>query len=131
MKKYAKIINEETKCCEVGTGTNERFYQSIGMTEMDVQQAYDGLWYLEGYVPEKPVEQKQKEVRDVRNSYLKDTDKYMISDYPITSAEREKYKSYRQYLRDYTLKNKWWLTNPLNFDEWKSVDNSNNVDNID
>ena len=54
MKKYAKVINEETKACEVGLGTNSAFYQSIGMTEMEVEQAYNGAWYLKGYAPEKP-----------------------------------------------------------------------------
>lgn len=51
MKKYAKVINEETKLCEVGLGTNSAFYQSIGMTEMEVEQAYDGSYYLKGYAP--------------------------------------------------------------------------------
>ena len=54
MKRYAKIINEETKACEVGLGTNSSFYQSIGMTEMEVEQAYDGSWYVLGYAPVKP-----------------------------------------------------------------------------
>lgn len=54
MKHYAKIINEETKACEVGTGKNTAFYESIGMTEMDVEQAYDGTWYVAGYAPEEP-----------------------------------------------------------------------------
>lgn len=54
MKKYAKIVNEETKQCEVGLGTNSKFYQSVGMTEMDVEQAYNGSWYLEGFAPVKP-----------------------------------------------------------------------------
>lgn len=54
MLKYAKIINEETKQCDVGTGTNAEFYKSIGMTEMDVEQAYDGGWYIKGFAPEKP-----------------------------------------------------------------------------
>ena len=54
MKKYAKIVNEETKVCDVGTGTNTAFYQSIGMTEMEVEQAYNGEWYLKGYAPAKP-----------------------------------------------------------------------------
>lgn len=53
---YAKIINEETKQCEVGIGTNTEFYKSIGMTEMDVEQAYNGQWYVAGYAPEKPAE---------------------------------------------------------------------------
>lgn len=54
MLKYAKIENEETKRCSVGSGTNTKFYQSIGMTEMDVEQAYDGKWYVSGYCPIKP-----------------------------------------------------------------------------
>ena len=54
MKKYAKIINEETKACEVGLGTNSAFYQSLGMVEMEVEQAYDGSWYLVGFAPIKP-----------------------------------------------------------------------------
>lgn len=54
MKRYAKIINEETRACEVGLGTNSAFYQSIGMVEMDVEQAYNGSWYLLGFAPEKP-----------------------------------------------------------------------------
>ena len=56
MKKYSKIINNETKQCEVGLGDNVEFYQSIGMEEMDVEQAYNGNWYLVGYVPPKPEE---------------------------------------------------------------------------
>ena len=56
MKKYAKIINEETKECEVGLGSNTEFYESIGMVEMNVEQAYTGDWYLEGFAPEKPAE---------------------------------------------------------------------------
>ena len=52
MKKYAKIINEETKEVSIGTGTNSAFYQSIGMTEMEVEEAYNGSWYVKGYAPE-------------------------------------------------------------------------------
>ena len=48
---YAKIINNETKQCDVGTGTNTEFYKSIGMVDMEVEQAYDGSYYLKGYAP--------------------------------------------------------------------------------
>ena len=54
MIKYAKIINEETKTVDVGLGTNIEFYKSLGMTKMEVEQAYNGEWYLKGYAPEKP-----------------------------------------------------------------------------
>ncbi len=53
MIKYAKIINEETKLCEVGIGTNSIFYESIGMTLQDVEQSEkDGQYYLTGYAPQ-------------------------------------------------------------------------------
>ena len=54
MKKYAKIINEETKECEVGLGTNSAFYESVGMTETEVEQAYNGNWFVAGYAPMTP-----------------------------------------------------------------------------
>ena len=115
---YAIIINEETKQVSVGTGTNTAFYQSIGMSEMEVEQAYDGSWYVKGFAPEKPVEELQAQVRAVRNQYLKQTDEFMIVDYPITDDERELYKQYRTYLRDYTLSENWQESNPLKFEEW-------------
>ena len=121
MKKFAKIINEETKACEVGIGTNAKFYQSIGMTEMEVEQAYNGGWYLQGYAPQKPQEVKEDEVRAVRNSYLQATDIYMLIDFPISAKEREEYKAYRQYLRDYTTQENWWNKEPERFAEWKEV----------
>lgn len=71
MKKYAKIINKETKLCEVGIGTNVEFYQSIGMTEMDVEQAYDGNWYVEGYAPVQPVPT-HDETSKMREDYRKE-----------------------------------------------------------
>ena len=55
MLKYAKITNQETNACDVGTGTNTAFYESIGMTIMDVEQGYDGQWYVEGYAPKQPL----------------------------------------------------------------------------
>jgi hypothetical protein len=70
MKKYAKVINEETKQCEVGLGTNSAFYQSIGMTEMDVEQGYDGNWYVDGFAPIKP-EPTKEEIQALRSEAYK------------------------------------------------------------
>lgn len=61
MKKYAKIVNEKTKACEVGLGTNANFYQSIGMIEQEVEQGFNGQWYLLGYAPEKPLDELKQE----------------------------------------------------------------------
>lgn len=77
--------------------------------------------YLESvaYIPS--VEEKQQIVRAVRNQYLEATDKYMIVDFPISDEEREQYKSYRQYLRDYTNQENWWESEPLTYQKWKGV----------
>ena len=72
MLKYAKIINDTTKACEVGFGTNANFYQSIGMVEQEVEQAYDGAWYLKGYAPQKTLAelkiQKREEINQARDA---------------------------------------------------------------
>lgn len=115
---YAKIINEETKLCEVGIGTNVEFYKSIGMTEMDVEQAYNGQWYVKGYAPAEPETDKQARVREIRDNLLEQTDKYMIVDFPISDEDREAIKQYRQYLRDYTKSENWWESLPMTFDEY-------------
>ena len=69
MKKYAKVVNEETKLCEVGVGTNTSFYASIGMTEMEVEQAYNGQWYLKGYAPAKPEPTLEEQVSSLEQTY--------------------------------------------------------------
>ena len=62
----------------------------------------------------------QQEVRIIRDLYLTETDKTMLVDFPISEEEREKYKAYRKYLRDYTENNNWWLANPKTFEEWNT-----------
>ena len=74
------------------------------------------------------IEQKKTDVRSVRNQYLEQTDKYMITDYPITDDERELYKQYRVYLRTYPECQDWYKANPKTFDEWKSLQTTNNND---
>lgn len=74
MKKYAKVINEETKLCEVGLGTNAKFYQSIGMTEQEVEQAYDGSWYVLGYAPKKPEPTKEEQQKARKEAYIAEAD---------------------------------------------------------
>lgn len=61
MKVYAQIIDEETKQVNIGTGTNTEFYKSIGMTEMEVEQAYNGSYYLKGYAPTQNLDELKSE----------------------------------------------------------------------
>ena len=99
---FAKIINETTKECEVGIGTNKNFYKSIGMEEMEVEQAYTGNWYLKGYAPEKP----QEVINQERIAELKELlaaadywgQKYIDGEY--TAEEWEEKKAQRKAWRE-------------------------------
>lgn len=125
MLKYAKIENEKTKECQVGIGTNSKFYKTIGMAEMDVEQAYDGTWYVAGYAPEKPQSKKEEEVRNIRNQYLeKYVDPYqmVLRWNALTEENQNNIINYRQYLLDYTISSdKWFEQNPLTYDEWLAI----------
>ena len=94
MKKYAKIENEETKQCSVGLGTNTDFYKSIGMVEMDVEQAYNGDWYVAGYAPKKPDNVIKQERIDELKSLLTGADywgqKYIDGEYTAEEWEQKK-----------------------------------------
>ena len=79
----------------------------------------DGQFVLT--VSDEAIEQRKEQVRAVRNQYLEQTDKFLLSDYPITSTQKAKYKRYRTYLRDYTLTDNWWENEPLKFEEWSKA----------
>ena len=106
---FSKIENEGTKVCSVGLGTDTEFYRSIGMSEMEVEQAYNGSWYLKGYAPEKPTEEKAAEVRAERDRRI-DAVRWRIERYQTqkaagleTTDTAEDYKAillYVQTLRD-------------------------------
>lgn len=52
--RYAKIIDEATHEVQVGVGCLDEYYIEIGMVEMEVEQAYNGSWYVKGFAPERP-----------------------------------------------------------------------------
>ena len=87
---------------------------------------YDGQFVLTSSA--EAIEQCKEQVRAVRNQYLEQTDKYMITDYPISDDERELYIQYRTYLRTYPECQDWYKANPKTFDEWKSLQTTNNND---
>lgn len=81
MLKYAKVENEETGIVSVGLGTNSEFYESIGMTVMDVEEGYDGAWYLKEKLPVQPIEEikqiKLKELDDISATFERSLNKNM------------------------------------------------------
>lgn len=96
MLKYAKVENEETGLVSVGTGTNEAFYQSIGMTLLDVAQGYDGAWYLVDKAPVQPLEEvresKLNELSAKANTFEQNVCKEMLIQsslgYPMDADRR-------------------------------------------
>lgn len=117
MKKYAKIINNKTKEVSVALGG----YVPDGFTEMDVEEGYNFVWYVEGYAPQKTQEVKEQEIRQVRNEYLVDfVDPYqlVIRWGELSETEQSYMKEYRQYLLDYTKEDGWWEQNPDDYQTW-------------
>lgn len=78
--------------------------------------------YLEAVnPPELSDEEKKARVRQVRNQYLKQTDEFMIVDYPISDEERGLYRQYRVYLRTYPECRDWYKANPKTYEEWYAL----------
>ena len=78
------------------------------------------------YIENIPIEIKTKrmnEVRKNRNNLLKESDKFVLPDYPLEQLDYDNIIAYRRYLRDYTKKDDWWKSNPKNLNEWTKSDN--------
>lgn len=65
MLKYCNIINEETKEVQIVEG---KLIEVLKATEMDVEQAYNGSWYVKGYCPLKPAPTIQEQIVALENS---------------------------------------------------------------
>lgn len=70
-----------------------------------------------------------EKLRGKRNIFLAETDRTQLSDFPIDSKNRAKYREYRQYLRDLP---KMYNDNTIskakvkNFQEWSDWKNGGN-----
>lgn len=92
--------------------------EAVEDTEHNVEdyQHYNGEFVLD-----LPIEEKQAQVRAVRNQYLEDTDLYMLSDFPIDSGTRHNYTVYRTMLRNFTITDKWWEEKVPTFEEFMEI----------
>lgn len=89
------------------------------------KEGFDIVWNGDAWEYKEREKEKETEpyvlaenVRRVRDYYLRQTDFTRLDDTPLSDEEREQYKAYRVYLRDYTLEENWWTTNPKTFEEW-------------
>ena len=76
---HYRIINQETK--QVAPVFGQRLIKHYQAQEGELEQAYDGKWYLKGYAPQKPEPTPQEQIRsleeqiterNIRNAILGD-----------------------------------------------------------
>lgn len=79
-----------------------------------------GDFYAVSYNVAPTEDELKSRVREVRNHYLQEYDFTQLPDAPFTAEAKELYAGYRQYLRDYTNGENWWLQNPKTFEEWSA-----------
>lgn len=63
MIKYAKVINQDTKEVAIYEGNSEEYIKLYGVSQQEVEQSYNGHWYLKGYAPVKPAPTVQEKVK--------------------------------------------------------------------
>lgn len=99
-----------------------------GIPAVEFEKAWDGSLYEKGYAPAKPVEEKESEVRAVRDQYINDIE-WRVSRYRdqveigVTPTDDQatytKILQYMQYLRDYPESSAtWYEQNPQTWEEW-------------
>ena len=94
--------------------------EDINHNSTDYEQ-YNGEYMLKSEIPEPSKEEKQAEVRTIRNQYLeKYVDPYQLVLRWNSLSDDEQFNiiNYRDYLLNYTEEKDWWEQNPLTYDEW-------------
>lgn len=89
---------------KLGSITAFADFEFPGSTQVnfDVVRGCDGKLYKSGDEPQGPtIEEKLlAQLRSIRDVRLDATDKYLLSDYPISAIDLVAIKTYRQLLRD-------------------------------
>ena len=105
MMKLIKVIDEQTKKCEVALNENPdeetlAYYTEQGFVEGDWEKGYDGLIYVKGYAPAKPQNIINAERIAELQDYLDKTDWYAVR-FAETGVEiPEDIKAARQSARE-------------------------------
>ena len=120
MLKYAKIIDEQIKNCEVGLGTDTAFYLSLGMQEMEVEQDWRGLWYVAGYAPQPTVDEQNEVIRKERQERYEIESDPLRLDYDEALARGEETAE--------QLKQTWLASKDKIREELPYVENTENND---
>lgn len=121
---YDKPLTHKENCEIVWNG-NEWAYQeiqqekteSVSETKLEPEQEPESEPEPE-QEPEPTQEEIQARMRSLRKYYLFSWDFSQLRDAPFTEEEKNKIAEYRQYLRDYTKEENWWMAEPLKYEDW-------------
>lgn len=117
-EKQAEAEDARKEYSEVAKWCNEN-------QEYSIQE--NGEYYEVYKLPEPTTEEKQAQVRAVREQYFADyVDWYQEKPWLLEEMSEEEIveiKEYREYLKDYTKEQNWYEKNPLDFNSWKGQNN--------
>ena len=84
------------------SASSESYFPGSELVNYEIVCGYDGKLYKAGEEPKGPSADDILilQLRAKRDAKLKDADKYLLADYPISPEELEAIKAYRQALRD-------------------------------
>ena len=100
--KLCKVIDEQTQQVVIANEMQENIFKKEGFQYKDVEQAYNGEWYLSGYAPAKPQSLINQEKITELKSQLAETDYICIkiaegaathADYAEIIAQRQAWRS--------------------------------------
>lgn len=110
-----KIHDQETNEVLIAVGDNSQFFESMGYTEVgEVEQAYDGRYFVAGYAPTMPQEEKASLIRSERDQKLEEvawmaerhrSQKDLGAETTLTEEQYMELLRYMQDLRDVPQQN--------------------------
>lgn len=83
--------------------------------------------YVITRIPDPTAEEVAANKRAHRDALLAATDKYMLADFPISDEEREQYRAYREYLRNFPQSDDFISAPCAKFEEWQDENNQSAV----
>lgn len=129
MKKYCKVVNDETKQVIVGIGDNVDYYKSIGFIEQEVIEV-NNIYYLDGYEPKPDMSELKKEKKDI---LTKNIELAIYGEYPQyrqnniaifgTKEEKQEFKDFYELMVN-EFKNRITAV-----DKVKSINSLEKIDN--
>ena len=96
-----------------------KIYKKLGENINEDEIIYEDKNFIPTIKKEKTENDIKQEIKLKINSFLSKTDKYFNNHPPKFNGDIDKLKSYRDYLYEFTKKEKWWLLKITPFEEWQ------------